>query len=205
VPLTHQSTVTKNNTIFIDWFQKKTFSGRTLSYFSNHPFCHKKGIIYNFIFDRSLLLSHSKFHEKNISLIINILHNNGYLLDLIFSTINQRLKHLIVTKLNISSNNNILTQFTDTDDMREDKKFFVIPYINGISDRIASVINKSEMTMGYRCLNKFSKIIKVHKDKNQLTSNSNVIYKISCMIAMLHTLAKRNGNLLRELKNMRIT
>jgi len=66
----------------------------------------------------------------------------------------------------------MLTQSTETDDMREDKKFFVNSYINGISDRIASVINKSEMTMGYRCLNKLSRIIKIHKNKNQLTSNN---------------------------------
>jgi len=146
-----------------------------------HPFCHKKGIIYNFI-DRSVLLSHPKFLEKNISLVINILLNNGYPLDLIFSTINQRLKHLIATKLNSSSSNNMLTQSTETVGKKEGKKFFVIPYINGkiISDKIASVINKSEMILGYRCLNNLSKIIRVYKDKNQLTNNSNVIYKVSC-------------------------
>jgi len=30
-----------NNTIYIDWFHKETFSGRFLSFHSSHPWCHK--------------------------------------------------------------------------------------------------------------------------------------------------------------------
>lgn len=62
----------RNNKIFIDWFHKKTFSGRVLSFFSNHPFCQKIGIIYNML-DRALLLSHPQFYRKNIKLIVDIL------------------------------------------------------------------------------------------------------------------------------------
>ena len=32
--------------------------------------------------------------------------------------------------------------------------------------------------IGYRCLNKLNKFIKVHKDKNQHDKNNNVIYKV---------------------------
>lgn len=62
----------------------------------------------------------------------------------------------------------------------ERKNFFVIPYIDTISDRVASLIKKSEMTIGYHCLNKLNRFIKVHKDKNQHVSNSNVVYKVNC-------------------------
>jgi len=34
-----------NNRICINWYHKKTFSGRFLSFFSNHPLCHKVGTI----------------------------------------------------------------------------------------------------------------------------------------------------------------
>lgn len=47
----------RDNTIIIDWFHKKTFSGRTLSFYSNHPLHHKKGTIYSMV-DRAILLSH---------------------------------------------------------------------------------------------------------------------------------------------------
>jgi len=89
-----------NNIIYIDWFQKKTFSGRFLFFHSNHPMCHKIGIIYN-LTDRAFLLSHPKFHQKNINLIINLLLDNGYPLKLIFDKINERVKLLMGEKKRI--------------------------------------------------------------------------------------------------------
>jgi len=66
----------ENRRIIIDWYRKKIFSGR-LSYYSCHPLCHKIGTLYNLL-DRAILLSHPKFHNKNINLCINILLENGY-------------------------------------------------------------------------------------------------------------------------------
>jgi len=71
-----------DNKIKIDWFHKKTFSGRFLSFLSNHPICHKIGTIYNLI-DRAFLLSHPDFQQKNIELCIKLVLDNGYPLDLI--------------------------------------------------------------------------------------------------------------------------
>ncbi|EFN67721.1 hypothetical protein EAG_07710, partial [Camponotus floridanus] len=56
-----------NNKLILDWFHKDTYSGRYLSFFSNHPTCHKIGTIYGLI-DKSL----PTFHQKNINLSINI-------------------------------------------------------------------------------------------------------------------------------------
>jgi len=50
--------------IALDWFHKETFSGRFLSFYSNHPVCHKIGTIFNLI-DRAVLLSHPRYHQKN--------------------------------------------------------------------------------------------------------------------------------------------
>jgi len=61
-----------DNTIHIDWFHKKTFSVRFLSFYSSHPFCHKIGMIYGLI-DRAFLLSHLKFHKKNFEFVIYLL------------------------------------------------------------------------------------------------------------------------------------
>jgi len=78
-----------NNTIHIDWHHKKTLSGRFLSFYSSHPLCHKIGMIYGLI-DRAFLLSHPKFHKKNIEMIIDLLLENGYPLKLIFEKIHNR-------------------------------------------------------------------------------------------------------------------
>jgi len=62
------------------------------------------------------------------------------------------------------------------------KNFLVIPYIKPISEKIMSIINKSEITVGFRCLNKLNRFIKIHKDQNQSPMHyiTNVIYKICC-------------------------
>jgi len=43
--------------------------------------------------DRALLLSQSRFYEKNLHFVINTLLNNDYHLNFIFNTINERLKY----------------------------------------------------------------------------------------------------------------
>jgi len=167
-----------DNKIKIDWFHKKTFSGRFLSYLSNHPLCQKTGTIYNLI-DRAILLSHPDFHEKNIELCIKLLLENGYPLNLIFQKINERLKKLFHKKSVADSNKNIATHSTDTTDSVT-KKYFIIPYIRNISEIITSIINKSVCTVGYRGLNRLDRIIRVHKDQTEHQHKNNVIYKINC-------------------------
>ena len=79
--------------IILDMYKKPTNSGRYLNYFSNHSLAHKKGVIIGQL-DRILMLSHPKFHEKNISDLIHTLLINGYPLKFLFSTINNRIKTL---------------------------------------------------------------------------------------------------------------
>jgi len=96
-----------DNIIQIDWFHKTTFSKRFLSYYSSYPLCHKVGTIFSLI-NRAFLLSHPRFHQKNIKFIIGLLLDNGYPLNLIFEKINDRIKIIsIITK-------NILTILTKT-------------------------------------------------------------------------------------------
>jgi len=68
------------------------FQSRFLN--SHHPFTQKRGTMYSLI-DRILRLSHPKFHKNNFDHIIKILLDNGYPLDLIFTTIRRRL-HIFI-------------------------------------------------------------------------------------------------------------
>jgi len=56
----------------------------------------------------------------------------------------------------------------------------VLPYINKISELVASAVDKSQHITGYRVLNNLGGYIRVHKDVNNVLSNNNVVYKISC-------------------------
>jgi len=78
-----------NGKITLDWYHKETFSGRLLSFYSNHSICQKIGTIFNLI-DRAVLLSHPRYHQKNIELWINLLLNNGYPLNIIFERIKKK-------------------------------------------------------------------------------------------------------------------
>jgi len=60
------------------------------------------------------------------------------------------------------------------------KKFFVIPYIHNMSKTTASLIKKTEFTIGYRCLNNLKNFVKTHKDKTDFNANNDIVYKICC-------------------------
>jgi len=83
--------IIKDEKIICDLFKKSTNSGKYLNLYSNHPLEHKKGVIINLL-DKTLILSNPQFHRKNLEDIINILIKNGYPLNLIFDTINKRIK-----------------------------------------------------------------------------------------------------------------
>jgi len=166
--------------IILDWFQKETFSGRILSFYSNHPNCHKIGTIYNLI-DRATLLSHPKFHQKNIELCIKILRDNGYPLTMIFDTIQKRIKKLIRLKLTNERKKLMTSDLNGKIKSDEgEQRFFVIPYVRNISEITASLFNKSNFTVGFRILNKMDKIVRVQKDQIEYTQKRNVVYRIGC-------------------------
>jgi len=164
--------IRENSKIITDWFHKKTFSGRFLSFFSNHPTCHKIGTIYSLV-DHAIKLSHPSFQEKNLRLCVKLLLDNGYPLELIFNKINSRLKKLFVHR-----SGTLLGEANA--DTNEGKKILVFPYVNPLSDFISSNIDRANTIVGFRCLNKLSCFIKVHKDIDRLLSKNNIVYKISC-------------------------
>jgi len=169
-----------DNMIIVNWFQKETFSGRVLSFYSNHPKCHKIGTIYNLI-DRAILLAHPKYYQKNIELCIKILRENGYPLTMFFETINKRLKTLFTTKLASDKKDEMVPDLNGETDPEEKKQhFYVIPYMRSISEIIASLIRKLKFTVGFRILNKIEKIVRIQKDQTEYTKKSNIVYKISC-------------------------
>jgi len=102
--------------------------------------------------------------------------NNGYPLDIIFLEINHRIKFLINNKLNTTS-----TSMTIEDDNNNvTKKFIAIPYVEKISELIASELKKCNLIVGYRSLKRLDGIIKTQKDKDNLHNNTGIIYKINC-------------------------
>jgi len=99
-------TIIKNKDYLeFDWYHKPTFSGRYLNFLSVHLTSQKKRIIFEMI-DRVILLSKSKFYQKNIRLVINTLVRNDYPMEFIFYTISTRLKFLSSRRVEQDSTSN---------------------------------------------------------------------------------------------------
>jgi len=164
--------IKRENTLIFDWFRKPTFSGRFLNYHSHHPFTHKRGTMYSLI-DRVLRFSHPLFHKNNFDLIIKILLDNGYPLDLIFNTIRRRLQVFTHSHKKLVSKKN------------EEKSripYFTIPYVSCISKKFIQFFKTITFSkLAFCCYNKLNKFIRVHKDALSLFSRSNVVYRINCL------------------------
>jgi len=106
--------------------------------------------------------------------------NQQYPLNLIFVQINKRIKTLFLSKVQSNINNGIIPIKNNVTDPETKKHYFVIPYLCGISETIASLFNKSVYTVGFRCLNKLDRIIRVQKDYTEHSQKNNIVYQINC-------------------------
>ena len=156
--------------IMFDLYKKPTHSGRFLSFFSNHPMTHKKGVVIGLV-DKVLFLSHPKFHHANMESLINSLLRNGYPLQLVFKIIKNRIKSL-------SNKDNFETiSYCDQNcDLNIiERKHFPIPYIKGASEKFNLVLNKYKFQPAYKPMNNLHKYIKTGKDKAKKEELSNVV------------------------------
>jgi len=164
--------INDNGKLIFDLYKKPTFSGRYLNYHSHHPLIHKKGLIFG-LTDKIINLSHPKFHQKNFTESINLLLNNGYPLDFIFSNIHNRIKKLIHQKLHNT------TTIPHTSEEFQNK-YFTVPYIKYMSKSIKSISKKFGFPLAFTIPNTLNFFIKTGKDRIDTTNRCNVVYKIDC-------------------------
>ncbi|KYN26675.1 hypothetical protein ALC57_03955 [Trachymyrmex cornetzi] len=170
------SLIIEKEHIIFNNYKKPTNSGRYLNYNSNHPINHKRGVIIG-QFDRIIFLSHPKFHTKNIENMIDILLNNGYPLEFLFSTINKRIKNL--SRRDSLYINNVSLQ--DSNENNGINNYFIIPYIKEISEKFKSIAKKNDFTVAFKPINTLNSIIKTGKDKLKSMEHSCVVYRIDCL------------------------
>lgn len=96
----------------------------------NTPYAKKEAIFG--LTDRAFLLSHPKFHKKNMEFIITALLENGYPLPFIFKSIHEKLIYLF-KKITIQ-NHPISNDNIDTNVDKKATTFFNIPYVLGVSE-----------------------------------------------------------------------
>ncbi|KYN28371.1 Dipeptidyl peptidase family member 6 [Trachymyrmex cornetzi] len=161
-----------NEQLNFDWYQKPTFSGRFINFFSNHPMSQKKAIIFSLV-DRALLLSNKEYHKKNINFIINTLLHNDYPIEFIFDTINNRIDNIHKREFKIQKNKE------NNRDSENNVSWFGMPFIPGLTDRFKRIHN-NKTRIAFHSTNKLNKYIKVQKDNVEQSKKCNVVYKICC-------------------------
>jgi len=146
-----------------------------LNFHSYHPISHKRGIIYGMV-DKTILLSHPHFHQKNLIETVKVLLNNSYPLSFIFNTIRSRIL--------LHSKKEFLTVFNNTTDnivdLTSEKKFFTIPYLNSISESFIPIIKKYGYDIAFTIPHTLNTFIKCGKDSLDPMSHLGVVYKITC-------------------------
>ncbi|KYN12195.1 hypothetical protein ALC57_15646 [Trachymyrmex cornetzi] len=132
----------------------------------------KKGVIISLV-DRAILLSDSEFHNKNLTLIINILRDNDYPLKFIFDVINKRLKNIRVRGAAYNNQDqNSVDQVTNV-------SLFTVPFIP-LATKKFNQFNRKDIKVSFYSMNKLQKYLKVHKDPRLRLSKNNVEYRINC-------------------------
>jgi len=121
--------------------------------------------------DRIILLSHPKYHEKNLNFMIETFLGNGYPLEFIINTTSIRLKKLFNKKTKIQNEN-----------INDDgyKGWFLIPFIPKLTEKFKNIANMLKSKLAFISLHKLGRIIKAQKDTLPVSSNKNVVYKLNC-------------------------
>jgi len=151
-----------NHIIIFDLYKKPTSSGRYLNFLSHHPTTHKRGVIFGMV-DKTILLSHPRFHQKNLTESIKVLLNNDYPLSFIFNTIRSRItlhskkETLTIFKLTDIDTNNI-------NNLTTKKEFFTIPYLKSISESFIPVTKKYSLDISFSIPHTLNSFIKCGKD-----------------------------------------
>jgi len=159
--------------IIFDRYEKPTNTGRYINFYSQHPLSQKRSIIHGLV-DRTLLLSHPKFHGKNLTHVVNILLDNCFPLPFIFATIKTRINTLINRTVNKTKDNDHMSQLSQ-------KHYFTIPYIRSISESFIPITKKFSHDIAFSIPNTMNKIIKRGKDKIEHMSTNDRVYKINCL------------------------
>jgi len=128
------------------------------------------------LIDRVFRLLHPSFHKINLDLIIKILLDNGYPLDLIFNTIRRRIYAFA------HSNQKTVSKNKGRNEENPRLPYFTIPYVSSIFKKFTQFFKSITFSkLAFCCYNKLNKFIRAHKDVLSLSVRSNVVYRINCL------------------------
>lgn len=173
----------QNNSIILDWYQKKSSSGRYVHFHSYHDISMKTNVIRAMI-NRVEKITHSTLRKDAVMKLKNIFIKNGYpkvFLNRIFhnrgSSAIARVPDPVVAE--VPPNENVPPDIEDN--VTPEIGFFKLPYIKDLTSKLINILKYSENVLFARhniATNhvNFSSL----KDKLPTLLKSDVVYEIPC-------------------------
>ncbi|XP_015511566.2 uncharacterized protein LOC107218257 [Neodiprion lecontei] len=164
--------INDNQLIKTDWIHMATWSRRYLNYHSHHPRSYKIGTI-NCLVDRAIRLSSMEFHNKNLSLIQQVLGKNDYPPSLLNKHIQFKYDSILSSTI---LNNNIDATTAQTNQ----KNYTSIPYVAGLFESLNRTFVKYKIQFVGKCAHDLTSMFDSGKDPLPPGMRSGVVYKIPC-------------------------
>lgn len=156
-----------DGTLSTDFYQKPTSSDRLLNYKSSHPMVQKTSMVYGFI-SRVMMLSSTRFQEKNIMKIYTILGKNGYGKMLI-----DRLLTKFISRQRIPVQNN---------SEQLSPKYIGVGYVHHLTEKLTKLYARydKKLKIGYKPSKRVDRIVKNDGIVTPVMEKHNVVYSIQC-------------------------
>lgn len=158
--------IKRENKIITNWYQKETFSGRVLHFYSYHPIHQKRAMVFNLV-DKAVLLADKDFHFDNLAKVTQILTNNCYPKKFIQANMKRRM--------------NVINSRPDENVEQERRPWIVIPHINKTTEIICKKLKQFDLNIINSVDNKLTGIIVKGKDHTIKDNQTHIVYQIDCM------------------------
>lgn len=161
--------IKENNRIYTKWYTKNVASGRYLNFNSEHHKTHKKNVV-TAVIDRAIKLTSPKYRTETIKKAKQLLLENNYP------------EHLInnITKKRIHVFYNSLSHKKNQTQTSQPRRYFSLPYISGLSEKIDRVFNHHNINIAHKSQNHIKQFFTKLKSETPKMKKTHVIYKIPC-------------------------
>jgi hypothetical protein len=147
-----------DGTIKTSVYRKATHTDKYLDFNSHHPSQHKRSVARTLL-DRAKEIPSSEADKLSGQRVVDALKVNGY------------------TDQFIKSCQNSTTPASQPEERRS---FVTLPYIQGISEKIAKTLNQFHVNVAHKLVKTVGSILKRPKDKFSEDLSTGVVYKIKC-------------------------
>ncbi|KAK3708849.1 hypothetical protein QZH41_016280 [Actinostola sp. cb2023] len=160
-----KTTRQSDGSISVAVYRKPTHTDRYLDFNSHHHSGHKRAVAKTLLYRAHNIPSTPRERSSEEKHVFKALHANGYP------------THFLQNYRPSKQQSN---QQSPQQEQHERRGFVVLPYIQGISEKITRTLNKFNIRVVHKPVHTISAILKKPKDRGDRDATTDVIYRIGC-------------------------